>query len=181
MAVMRATHGKSKLLGKWRKTNSRDSGANSPDRSLFSICVRHRSGARSKSADSLEKARPAGLEPATPGLEGRCSIQLSYGRVDPSLSEAHLPTPTESRPSGLAVVRKLRNRRVHRGSYVGVAVSQQLLDVPHILMPASKQLQQYEIVLERDAPAQSRLPANGDDPRRYRHCVRFPALAVRRP
>jgi hypothetical protein len=26
-------------------------------------------------------ARPAGLEPAAPSLEGSCSIQLSYGRV----------------------------------------------------------------------------------------------------
>ena len=29
----------------------------------------------------LEVARPVGLEPTTPCLEGRCSIQLSYGRV----------------------------------------------------------------------------------------------------
>ena len=28
-----------------------------------------------------ELARPAGLEPAATGLEGRCSIQLSYGRT----------------------------------------------------------------------------------------------------
>ena len=26
-------------------------------------------------------ARPAGIEPATLGLEGRCSIRLSYGRI----------------------------------------------------------------------------------------------------
>src|SRR5699024_258096 len=28
-----------------------------------------------------EMARPAGLEPATLGLEGRCSIRLSYERI----------------------------------------------------------------------------------------------------
>jgi hypothetical protein len=30
---------------------------------------------------SRQVARPAGIEPATAGLEGRCSIRLSYGRI----------------------------------------------------------------------------------------------------
>ena len=35
---------------------------------------------------SRKMARPAGFEPATPGLEDRCAVQVSYGRGDRSRS-----------------------------------------------------------------------------------------------
>ncbi len=43
----------------------------------------------------MREARPAGLEPATPGLEGRCSVHLSYGRT-----RGEGTPPTAGQPDG---------------------------------------------------------------------------------
>jgi hypothetical protein len=48
---------------------------------------------------------PARIERATYGLEGRCSIQLSYGQNKKKRMDANLPLPTEAVRQGAALCR----------------------------------------------------------------------------
>ena len=72
--------------GDWREDAALSApGAQAPGlypQEVLAAGVISRSSAEEDGRPEAERrlARPAGLEPAAPGLEGRCSIRLSYGR-----------------------------------------------------------------------------------------------------
>jgi hypothetical protein len=67
-------------------------------------CAAVRGPLRAAGAPRLEKARPEGVEPPTRGLEGRCSVHLSYGR------EGRTPASLLRGPGGAPAIRSTCQR-----------------------------------------------------------------------
>src|SRR5688572_31528060 len=108
----------------------------------FAVMGRRQSAKRS-AVFSAEVVRPAGIEPATLGLEVRCSVQLSYGRTanigtDDSIALADRGRPQDgsgSRRSGPPGVPCIHGR-YSRGARDDTAATGHLAGAHHTIAPA---------------------------------------------
>jgi hypothetical protein len=76
-----------RILGTWNHgvadgTRTHDNRNHNPG--LYQLSYSHHCLQNVAPCNSDTLACPAGLEPTTAGLEGRCSIRLSYGQIAPN-------------------------------------------------------------------------------------------------